>query len=97
MSSRSSVSSLQSLNHWCKPASSVQSILGPCTYCLFLFAILLKDCSKCIQCSSLVKLVQFTSDTMYEISICIKHLEVLLLTMLFTFPHFYKILCMCSL
>ena len=38
MSIRSSTSSLQSLNHWCKPASSVQSILGPWTYCIFWYA-----------------------------------------------------------
>ena len=39
VSMRSSTSSLQSLNLWCKPASSVQSIWGPCMYCIFWCAI----------------------------------------------------------
>ena len=39
VSMRSSTSSLQSLNLWCKPASSVQSIWGPWMYCIFWCAI----------------------------------------------------------
>ena len=59
VSSRSSTSSLQSLNHWCKPASSVQSIMGSCTYCVLWFAIL----SNLFSVLFLSELDCFTSDT----------------------------------
>ena len=60
MSSRSSTSSLQSLDRWCKPASSVQSILAPCMYCVLWFAIL----SYLFGILFLSELVCFTFDTM---------------------------------